>query len=210
MLGRVLSNLQNNREFTMFSLLRSDLYRKRTYYVRIDNFVNKYLKITFQLGTMYLASYRLGQFAYSTSSGNRISRSLAKLGYWLLELMLSSLTGIKISPTTDIGPGLVIHNFSCIAIDAKKIGKDCTVNQCVSIGADFNGPTSAKPVLGDNVFVGSGAKVLGDVVIGDNVVIAANAVVLKSVPDNCTVSGVPARIISRENTSSYLKFDGKK
>lgn len=193
----------------MFSLLRSDLYRKRTYYVRIDNFVNKYLKITFQLGTMYVVSYRLGQFAYSSCRGNIVSRSIAKLLYIALELMMSSLTGIKISPTTDIGPGLVIHNFSCIAIDAEKIGKDCTVNQCVSIGADFSGPSSGKPVLGDNVFVGAGAKVLGDVVIGDNVVVAANALVLKSVPDNCTVSGVPARIISRQNTSSYLKFDGK-
>lgn len=193
----------------MFSLLRSDLYRKRTYYVRIDNFVNKYLKITFQLGTMYVVSYRLGQYAYSSNRGNIVSRSIAKLLYMVLELLMSSLTGIKISPTTDIGPGLVIHNFSCIAIDAEKIGKDCTVNQCVSISADFSGPSSVKPVLGDNVFVGAGAKVLGGITIGDNVVIAANALVLKSVPDNCTVSGVPARIISRQNTSSYLKFDGK-
>jgi serine O-acetyltransferase len=193
----------------MLALLRSDLYRKRTYYVRIDNFVNKYLKITFQLGTMYLVSYRLGQFAYSKTAGNFVTRLLAKGLYLISELLMSSVTGIKVSPTTDIGPGFVIHNFSCIAIDAKKIGQNCTVNQCVSIGADYSGPTGEKPVLGDNVFVGSGAKILGDVVIGDNVVIAANALVLKSVPDNCTVSGVPARIISRQNTSSYLKFDGK-
>ena len=131
-------------------------------------------------------------------------------------LLSSGADKVSINTSAVKNPTLIreaseVFGSQCIvvAIDAKKIGQNCTVNQCVSIGADYSGPTGKKPVLGDNVFVGSGAKILGNVVIGDNVVIAANALVLKSVPDNCTVSGVPARIISRQNTSSYLKFDGK-
>lgn len=185
------------------SLLSADLERKRTHYVRIDNFVNKYLKITFQLGTLYIYSFRLGQYAYF--GGNSLLRILAYCLYLPLEFLVTTLTGIKINPATPVAQGLVIHNFSCIFIDAQKIGENCTVNQCVSIGAGYEG--KGKPVLGDNVFVGSGAKILGDVTVGDNVVVASNALVLKSVPDNCTVAGVPARVISRNKTSEYLQFN---
>jgi len=185
------------------SLLSADLERKRTHYVRVDNFVNKYLKITFQLGTLYIYSFRLGQYAYFGS--NTVLRVLAYLLYQPVELLITTLTGIKIDPTIPVGPGLVIHNFSCIFIEAEKIGENCTVNQCVSIGAGYK--RQGKPTLGNNVFVGSGAKILGNVEVGDNVVVASNALVLTSVPDNCTVAGVPARVISRNKTSEYLQFN---
>ena len=79
-----------------------------------------------------------------------------------------------------------------------------TVNQGVSIGADWL--CQGRPIIGNNVFIGAGAKVLGRIQIGDNVVIAANALVIQAVPDNCTVVGVPARIISRQATSIYLQL----
>ena len=94
--------------------------------------------------------------------------------------------------TEDVGGGFIIqHGFSTI-INAKKIGKNCKIFQQVTIG--YNG--SEQPILGDNVTVCCGAKVLGDVHIGNNVVIGANAVVVKDVPDNVVVAGVPARIIN--------------
>jgi serine O-acetyltransferase len=96
--------------------------------------------------------------------------------------------------TKDIGPGLFLqHGFSTI-ISARKIGKDCWINQQVTIGyvAEGIGPT-----LGDNVSVYAGAKVLGNITIGDNSIIGANAVVVKNVPPNCTVVGVPAYIVRR-------------
>lgn len=97
--------------------------------------------------------------------------------------------------TSEIGPGLFIqHGFSTI-IAAKSIGKDCWINQQVTIG--FSNDTDS-PVIGDKVSISAGAKVIGNVHIGNNSKIGANAVVVKDVPENCTVVGVPAYIIKRD------------
>jgi serine O-acetyltransferase len=96
--------------------------------------------------------------------------------------------------TNDIGPGLFIqHGFATI-IAAKSIGKDCWINQQVTIG--YSNKTDT-PELGDNVVVNAGAKIIGKVKVGNNSIVGANAVVVKNVPDNCTVVGVPAYIIRR-------------
>jgi len=96
--------------------------------------------------------------------------------------------------TNDIGPGLFIqHGFSTI-IAAESIGKDCWINQQVTIG--YSNATDA-PVLGDNVIVYAGAKIIGKVHMGNNSRAGANAVVVKNVPSDCTVVGVPAYIVKR-------------
>ena len=96
--------------------------------------------------------------------------------------------------TRDIGPGLFIqHGFATI-INAKSIGKDCWVNQQVTIG--YSNTTDC-PTLGDNVVINAGAKIIGNVYMGNNSIAGANAVVVKNVPENCTVVGVPAYIIKR-------------
>jgi serine O-acetyltransferase len=93
-----------------------------------------------------------------------------------------------------IGPGLFIqHGFSTI-ISARSIGKDCWINQQVTVG--YNGKDNY-PQIGDNVVIRAGAKVIGNIVIGNNVKIGANAVVVKNVPENCTVVGVPAYIVRK-------------
>lgn len=184
----------------MFEYLRSDLARKRRHYVRIDNFVNKYLKITFQLGTLAVVVYRLGAWCVQRRGG-----LLVKPFYWFLNQLCIALTGVCIDPRTPIGKGFVIHNFSAILIDAISIGENFTVNQGVTVGPDWR--NNGRPRIGHNVFLGSGAKVLGDITLGNNVVVAANALVESSVPDNCTVVGVPARIIARDASSDYLRFD---
>ena len=87
--------------------------------------------------------------------------------------------------TAQVGEGLYIqHGFSTI-ISAKSIGKNCFINQQVTIG--YEGDKS--PVIGDNVRICSGAKVIGDVCVGDGAIIGANAVVVKDVPSNSTVGG---------------------
>ncbi|MGO4574247.1 serine O-acetyltransferase [Microvirga sp. 2TAF3] len=97
--------------------------------------------------------------------------------------------------TEDIGPGLFIqHGFSTI-IAAKSIGSNCWINQQVTIG--YSNETDA-PVIGNNVRITAGAKVIGNVTVGDNVIIGANAVVVKDVPANCTVVGIPAYIVRRD------------
>lgn len=187
----------------MFDDLKADLSRKRNHYVRIDNLVNKYLKITFQLGTLAVMSYRLGAWCHGTAPG------LARLAAWpfhaFADLLSGTFTGIRVNPRTPIGKGFVVHNFSSIVIDAARVGGNFTVNQGVSVGPDWRG--GGKPELGDNVFLGSGAKVLGNIRIGNNVVVAANALVERSVPDNCTVAGVPARVIARGSGSEYMNFN---
>ena len=96
--------------------------------------------------------------------------------------------------TKDIAPGLFIqHGFATI-ISARKIGRNCWINQQVTIG--FLNDTDT-PTLGNNVFIYAGAKVLGNVRVGDNSIVGANAVVVKDVPENCTVVGVPAYIVRR-------------
>ncbi len=97
--------------------------------------------------------------------------------------------------TPVIGAGLFIqHGFSTI-ITAKSIGENCWINQQVTIGFVEG---SDCPTIGNNVKITAGAKVLGSVTLGDNAVIGANAVVVKNVPPNCTVVGVPAYIVRRE------------
>lgn len=97
--------------------------------------------------------------------------------------------------TPVIGAGLFIqHGFSTI-ITAKSIGENCWINQQVTIGFVEG---SDCPTIGNNVKITAGAKVLGGVTLGDNVIVGANAVVVKNVPADCTVVGVPASIIKRE------------
>lgn len=98
--------------------------------------------------------------------------------------------------TPIIGEGLFIqHGFATI-IAAKSIGKNCWINQQVTIG--FSNATDC-PEIHDNVTIYAGAKVLGKVVLGSNCVVGANAVVVKDVPENCVVGGVPAQVIKRKD-----------
>jgi serine O-acetyltransferase len=97
--------------------------------------------------------------------------------------------------TENIGPGLFIqHGFATI-VRAKRIGANCWINQQVTIGNDTN---RGSPTLEDNVTVNAGAKIIGNVTVGANSIVGANAVVVKNVPPNCTVVGVPARIVRRD------------
>lgn len=117
----------------------------------------------------------------------------------LLNFFLPQCNSLFIT-TPNIGPGLFIqHGFATI-ISAKSIGKKAWINQQVTIG--FSNDTDC-PVLLDNVVVSAGAKVIGNITIGNNVIIGANAVVVKSVPDNCTVVGVPAYIVRRNGTKVH-------
>jgi len=96
--------------------------------------------------------------------------------------------------TIKIGSGLFIQHGFATVITAKSIGRNCWINQQVTIG--FLDDTRY-PTIGDNVTIYAGAKVLGKIRIGDNSVVGANAVVTKDVPENCTVVGVPAYIVRK-------------
>ena len=111
-----------------------------------------------------------------------------------LALFARPLPLLDISSTAEIGGGLIVQHGYATIIAPRKIGKNCWVNQGVTIGYTNDDDC---PTLGDNVTVYAGAKILGDVHVGNNVVVAANAVVVKDVEDNCIVGGVPAKVIKR-------------
>ena len=101
-------------------------------------------------------------------------------------------TGIEIHPGANIGRRLVIDHGTGIVIgETAEIGDDCLLYQGVTLGGTGKDVGKRHPTLGNNVMVGSGAKVLGPFKVGDNARIAANSVVLREVPDNATVVGVP-------------------
>ena len=109
-------------------------------------------------------------------------------------------TGIEIHPGAKIGRGLFIDHGSGVVIgETTEIGDNCTLYQGVTLGGTGKHTGKRHPTLGNNVMVGSGAKVLGPMKIGDNSKIAANAVVLSEIPDNSTAVGIPARVVRRNN-----------
>ncbi|MDO4459048.1 MAG: serine O-acetyltransferase EpsC [Clostridia bacterium] len=105
-------------------------------------------------------------------------------------------TGIEIHPGATIGKNLFIdHGMGVVIGETTEIGDNCTIYQGVTLGGTGKDSGKRHPTLGNNVLVGSGAKVLGPFKVGDNARIAAGAVVLSEVPENATAVGVPARIV---------------
>ncbi|MBR5527707.1 MAG: serine O-acetyltransferase [Clostridia bacterium] len=112
------------------------------------------------------------------------------------------LTGVEIHPGATIGRGLLIdHGAGVVIGETAVVGDNCTIYQGVTLGGTGKDTGKRHPTIGNNVLIGSGAKVLGPFTVGNNVKIAAGAVVLNEIPDDCTAVGVPARIISRNKTA---------
>lgn len=117
-------------------------------------------------------------------------------------------TGIEIHPGATIGKGLFIdHGMGVVIGETTVIGDNCTIYQGVTLGGTGKEKGKRHPTLGNNVMVGSGAKVLGPFTVGDNSKIAAGAVVLSEVPQNSTCVGVPARIVKREGIRVDVDLD---
>ncbi len=134
---------------------------------------------------------------------HRISHALWNLGIPLLPRFLSHvtrfLTGIEIHPAAKIGSGFFIdHGMGVVIGETTEIGKDCLLYQGVTLGGTGKEKGKRHPTLGNNVVVGTGAKILGPMRIGDYVKIGANSVVLTPVPDYAIVVGVPGRIIKKK------------
>lgn len=108
------------------------------------------------------------------------------------------LTGVEIHPAAQIGRRLFIdHAMGIVIGETAIVGDDCVLYQGVTLGGTGNEGGKRHPTLGNHVVVGSGAKILGNITLGDNVRVGGNSVVVKDVPDNCTVVGIPGRIVRR-------------
>ena len=130
----------------------------------------------------------------------RVAHKLYEKKLYLAARIISQtarfFTGLEIHPGAKIGKGFFIDHGSGVVIgETTEIGDNCLVYQGVTLGGTGKDIGKRHPTLGNNVMVGSGAKVLGPFRVGDNARIAANAVVLREVPEGATVVGVPGRIV---------------
>jgi serine O-acetyltransferase len=133
---------------------------------------------------------------------HRLSHRLWVSGRTLLARALSNvarrLTGVEIHPGAVLGPGLVIdHGMGVVIGETAEVGEDVTIYHGVTLGGTSLEPGKRHPTVGDRVTIGAGAKILGPIVLGHDSRVGANAVVVKTVPDNSVVVGVPGQVIAR-------------
>ena len=134
----------------------------------------------------------------------RVAHKLYKKGHYVMARWISQRavrkTGIEIHPGATIGKGLFIDHGSGVIIgETAELGDNITLYQGVTLGGTGKEQGKRHPTLKDNVMVSAGAKVIGSFTIGENSKIGAGSVVLEEVPPNCTVVGVPGRIVKMDN-----------
>ena len=143
--------------------------------------------------------YRISHFFYKVKMRG-IARWISQCGRFF--------TGIEIHPGATIGHGLFIdHGMGVVIGETTEIGDNVTIYQGVTLGGTGKDVGKRHPTIGNNVMIGSGAKVVGPFKVGDNSKIAANAVVLNEVPPNSTCVGVPARIVKINNERVCEQLD---
>jgi len=153
-----------------------------------------------------------GPFKYNfwlrTSAYSARAPFLRLVLYPIARFRLRRLTfklGILIPYRTSIDDGLYIVHAGNIVVNGKTvIGRNCTLCHGVTLGEAARGKRKGCPTIGDNVYLGPGAKVFGAVTIGNNVAVGANCVVTTDIPDNSVVVGVPGRVISNHGASAYV------
>ena len=131
---------------------------------------------------------------------HRLAHKLHRRGLRLVARILSqvgrALTGIEIHPGARIGRRFFIdHGMGVVIGETTEIGDDVLLYQNVTLGGTGNERGKRHPTIGNNVVIGTGAKVLGNIVIGNHVRVGAGSVVIRPVPDNSTVVGVPGRVV---------------
>jgi serine O-acetyltransferase len=113
--------------------------------------------------------------------------------------------GIAIPASTNVGPGLFIGHPGDIVVHPRSvIGRNCNISQGVTLGQANRGKRQGYPTVGDNVYIGPGAKLVGAVRVGNNVAIGANCVVTRDVPDNAVVVGIPGKVLSYDGAEHYV------
>jgi serine O-acetyltransferase len=187
-------------------LIRSDLYRYRA---RADWGELICLLVWGEPGFRYTFWMRTVRYL-------RERRWLLLPLYVLARLLLCHYEykfGISISTGAEIGPGFYVGHFGGIVVSPRaRIGRNCNISQSVTIGQANRGKRQGVPTIGDNVYIGAGAVIIGNIRIGNDVAVGANCVVLDDVPDNGVVVGVPGRVVSSQGSKGYVNrtdYDGK-
>ncbi len=141
-------------------------------------------------GLHAVTHYRFAHFLH-THGMKYAARLVSQISRWL--------TGIEIHPGATIGKAFFIdHGMGVVIGETSVIGDNCLIYHGVTLGGVSLKKTKRHPTLGNNVVIGTGAKILGDITLGDNVKVGANAVVLKDVPADSVVVGNPGRVVSEK------------
>ena len=176
--------------------LRADYAR----YLRIEQVAHRglraHVEAVLQFGFLAIAVYRFGRWARGLRP--RLLGLPCKFAYRLLEAAVRILFGIEISADSDIGPGFYIGHHGGIVVHGD-LGAQCSIGQGVTIGAKGAGRSAGYPRLGDRVYLGAGAMVIGAVQVGDDVVVGANTVIVQDIPAGARVVSAPVRILPRRN-----------
>ena len=147
-------------------------------------------------GFWVMLVYRFGRWRYTIN--NRMVRKPFSLLYRVLYKFIQIVTGIELPCEVPVGTNFRIDHFGDIIISGyASFGDNCILRNGVTVGLK-NIEEKAAPCIGNNVNIGAGAKILGNITIGNNVDIGANAVVISPVPDNAIAVGVPAKIILKK------------
>ena len=126
-------------------------------------------------------------------------------GYAYMRLqMLRNKTCIQISPATKIGKGFYIGHWGSIVVNARSLGDNVNIIQTCTIGVAYRGEHGGIPTIGDNVYIGAGARIFGGITIGNDVAIGVNSVVTRDVPEHAVVAGAPAKVISMNGSEGYI------
>lgn len=153
--------------------------------------------ITAYPGLHAIALHRISHFLW-VSGLQWLARMLSQIGRWI--------TGIEIHPGANIGRRFFIdHGMGVVIGETAEIGDDCTLYHGVTLGGTAWKKEKRHPTLGNNVVVGAGAKVLGPIKIGNNARVGSNSVVVKDVPEDATVVGIPGRIVIQRDPEKEQK-----
>lgn len=151
-------------------------------------------------GFWVMITYRFGRWRYTIS--NTLMRKPFSLIYKVIYKFTQIITGIEFPCEVTIGKNFRIDHFGDIVVSGyASFGDNCIIRNGVTVGLRHIEHPIA-PTIGNNVDIGAGAKILGDITVGDNVAIGANAVVIKNVPPESIAVGVPAKIIQKNPTQN--------
>lgn len=158
-----------------------------------------------------IATYRFARWVYNAPMPRFARRTLESVVV-LINVWIDVTTKIELPPSAEIGAGLLIpHPGYIIVGPGARLGRHCTLTQGVTIGHRAGGTNSLheSPVIGDRVYVGPGAIIIGPVTVGDDALIGPGAVVTRSVPPRGVAVGNPARVISRKGSFDLISYENR-
>ena len=187
------------------NLILQDYNRKETTKLNQGTFYKYFTKLI--VSESFKVTFWFRVLSYLRNKG-----VLSKLLYYPLRyhyMHVQRETGIQLPIGTQIGGGICFCHFGSVVIaNSVIIGKNVSIHPDVTIGRTFAGSKRGVPIIGDNVVIFAGAKIVGNIRIGNNAVVGPNAVVIDDIPDDSVAVGVPAKVISEDSSKCFDEFWG--